>query len=657
MLQTKSLNKKLLFTLCSTSIIPLTLLSGILLYYSNQGFSTLINQSQESTKQSVINSLDIASKELLDLTKIYAQDPELIEAFRSNDRDSLASTAKSFFDRLQEEQNLNVFEFGDKNGMVYFRGHNPGKFGDDKSDLPAIQATLNGEDLSGFEFGSSGLAIRAFAPIRYNNETIGTLQTGVDDQFLKNLSQTNDGVQLDLYNGTGESIVSSNKEHIGTILTDQALIKRVLSGKEIVQENGEALRTFIPMYDPTKTKAIGIIGITQDISIIKQVETTTKWVTVIVVGLTLLLVSIIAFFFSKSISHPIKQLAYFMNELAKGKLDKRYQGKNRRDEIGQLTTSILQMQKNFKEIVMQLTNSAAVISKHSTLLTHSSHEISEGSQQIAATMQELSHGAESQANSSLELAESMTEFSKKIEFSSESGHEISSKTKQVLSLTTKGNELMSQSVNGMSNIHEIVKESVDKVQALDEQAKQITGMIKVIQDIADQTNLLALNAAIEAARAGEHGKGFSVVANEVRKLSDQVKHSINDITQMANNIQQGSKHVTDSLHEGYKKVSIGATQIQTTGKTFEEITDSISFMADKINDISTNLSHIKNESTTIHAIVENIASFSEESAAGIEETTASAQQTSNSMEQISHNAKTLEKLAINLNELVHKFTL
>jgi methyl-accepting chemotaxis protein len=251
----------------------------------------------------------------------------------------------------------------------------------------------------------------------------------------------------------------------------------------------------------------------------------------------------------------------------------------------------------------------------------------------------------------------MTEFSKKIEFSSESGHEISSKTKQVLSLTTKGNELMSQSVNGMSIIHGIVKESVDKVQALDEQAKQITGMIKVIQDIADQTNLLALNAAIEAARAGEHGKGFSVVANEVRKLSDQVKHSINDITQMANNIQQGSKHVTDSLYEGYKKVSIGATQIQTTGKTFEEITDSISFMADKINDISTNLLHIKNESTTIHSIVENIASFSEESAAGIEETTASAQQTSNSMEQISHNAKTLEKLAINLNELVHKFTL
>jgi methyl-accepting chemotaxis protein len=657
MLQTKSLNKKLLLILCSTSIIPLILLSGILLYYSNQGFSTLINQSQESTKQSVINSLDLASQELLDLTKIYAQDPKLIEAFRSNDRDSLASTAKSFFDRLQEEQKLNVFEFGDKNGMVYFRGHNPGKFGDDKSDLPAIQATLNGEDLSGFEFGSSGLAIRAFAPIRYNNETIGTLQTGVDDQFLKNLSQTNDGVQLDLYNGTGETIVSSNKEHIGTILTDQALIKHVLSGKEIVQENGEALRTFIPMYDPTKTKAIGIIGITQDISIIKQVETTTKWVTVIVVGLTLLLVSIIAFFFSKSISHPIKQLAYFMNELAKGKLDKRYQGKNSRDEIGQLTTSILQMQKNFKEIVMQLTNSAAVISKHSTLLSHSSHEISEGSQQIAATMQELSHGAESQANSSLELAESMTEFSKKIEFSSESGHEISSKTKQVLSLTTKGNELMSQSVNGMSIIHGIVKESVDKVQALDEQAKQITGMIKVIQDIADQTNLLALNAAIEAARAGEHGKGFSVVANEVRKLSDQVKHSINDITQMANNIQQGSKQVTDSLLEGYKKVSIGATQIQTTGKTFEEITDSISFMADKINDISTNLSHIKNESTTIHSIVENIASFSEESAAGIEETTASAHQTSSSMEQISHNAKTLEKLSDDLKELVHKFTL
>lgn len=318
MFQSKSLNKKLLLVLCSTSIIPLILLSGILLYYINQGFSTFIKQNQESTKQSIINNLDLASKELLDLTKILADDNGLINAFRSMDRDSLSNNVQSIFNRLQEEHGLNVFEFGNKKGIVYFRGHNPEKFGDNKSDVAAIQATLNGEALSGFEFGSSGLAIRAFAPIKYNNEIIGTLQTGIDDQFLANLSQTNQGVQLNLYNQTGEMIVSSEKDQVGKTLSDQSLIKQVLSGKEYSNEYKNTLETFLPMYDPTKTEVIGIIGITQDISIIKQVKTATTWITIIVLGLTLLIVSILAVIFSKSISQPMKQLAYFMNDIAGG---------------------------------------------------------------------------------------------------------------------------------------------------------------------------------------------------------------------------------------------------------------------------------------------------------------------------------------------------
>lgn len=91
------------------------------------------------------------------------------------------------------------------------------------------------------------------------------------------------------------------------------------------------------------------------------------------------------------------------------------------------------------------------------------------------------------------------------------------------------------------------------IEAILENTATINKITEDIQYISDQTNLLALNAAIEAARAGEHGRGFSVVAEEVRKLSDRTNQASNDITQIVGKVNDSVEDISHSLTDNLKK--------------------------------------------------------------------------------------------------------
>lgn len=378
----------------------------------------------------------------------------------------------------------------------------------------------------------------------------------------------------------------------------------------------------------------------------------------ITIGLIIILIGLIIFTFIvlvKKISN-LAEISDKLKELSnnEGDLTSRIQS-NSKDEVGEIASSFNNLLKNLQNLIIQIINTTLDIKKQSNEFTTISQGIKEGSEQITVTMEEMSEGVEEQAVSASEVASSSQNLNNIIEEANESEKSLKISSKEVLRITKEGKNEMESSVNQIISINDIVKESVQKVNRLDFQSQEISKLVQVIKSISEQTNLLALNAAIEAARAGESGKGFAVVADEIRKLAEEVGHSVNEITELVISIQNESKTVANSLEKGYEEVEKGTNQIKGTGEIFRIIDVNISEIVDKIDYVSSKFDNIQQNSKKIEEEIQKVASVSEETSAGIEETTASVQEETNSIEIVFQNALKVSELSDNLSNMVKKF--
>lgn len=657
LLNWNSLNKKLLAIFLSLSVIPIIITVVAIYFAMEQGFAKLTKNQQKEMELTVQTQFHKVSENLLHLTTIYAKDHELISAFQSGDQQKLLQQMTQVYPRLQLEHGVDVFEFGDQAGAVLLRAHNPSKYGDDKSNLPAIQSALDGKVTAGFEFGASGLSVRAFAPIIYKDKVIGTLQTSVADSFLQDLNDLLQGMTIDLYDPDGTIVVSSNENKIGGTIENASILSTIKNGETLSRNNEEGLASYIPLYDPTQSDIIGVIGIHQDISVIQETKQQIITIAFSLAIATFLMVLLVSILFSRSLSKPIQNIAEWMGELAKGNLAITIKNSERKDEVGRLTNAMQAMQGNLHDIIEKIADASSNVMKQSEELSQSAIEVTSGSEQIAMTLQEIAVGTEKQADHASELTYTMNTFDTKVHDTSERGEQIQRSSSDVLTLTNEGKQLMDASTQQMMKIDEIVQMAVNKMAHLDIQTQEISKLVSMIQAIAAQTNLLALNASIEAARAGEHGKGFTIVADEVRTLAEQVAISVKEITGIVATIQHESTEVTESLQNGYKEVEQGTLHIKTTNTTFNNIDAAITEVVETIDSIAENLVELAANSQTLNHSIEEIAAISEESSAGIEETAATSQQSSSSMEAVANGAENLADLADQLNGLIRQFKL
>lgn len=167
----------------------------------------------------------------------------------------------------------------------------------------------------------------------------------------------------------------------------------------------------------------------------------------------------------------------------------------------------------------------------------------------------------------------------------------------------------------MSKILSDLGEMLKEIHQLQQISNQIFDIVSIVQTIAEQTNLLSLNASIEAARAGEHGKGFAVVAEEVRKLSDQTKNSVTNVSSLIS----GTKEQVD-------KISKYITSVEGLAKTGMDSTNEAHVFFDGIVD---SIDDSKMKSEKIEVEMKEISFAVEEISQAISQLAHSADQLSN----------------------------
>lgn len=169
-------------------------------------------------------------------------------------------------------------------------------------------------------------------------------------------------------------------------------------------------------------------------------------------------------------------------------------------------------------------------------------------------------------------------------------------------------ESLVQTARTMADLSNEVEHILDAFKAEFETVKQETG---TIDSISSQTNLLALNASIEAARAGKAGKGFSVVAEQIRKLSTETKDSSGQISEALSRLDEISGKMTSSIEETLKLIQVTLEKVTQTGENVNKITQDSSLLGEHIQTIDSAMKEVESSNRQLVENMEQVSSIVE----------------------------------------------
>ena len=424
--------------------------------------------------------------------------------------------------------------------------------------------------------------------------------------YFKDVSSSLNAV-FQVNHSLAEELKPATDSNYNAIVEMQDLLNKQLlnadtisvSSKEIFDNATRAINGSYALFDTLLPKMQEILSVRIDTA-----QNTLNFA----IAVVLLVVVIVAYLFAGfffSVQNGVSQISSVMERLSDGDLNVRL-NLSTRDELVQIAHSVNKMIENFSHVVGKIVSS-------SDRVASSSEELSAITEQTGQSMSQQQFQTEDVAAAMNAMAESAHDVSENINNTVQAANQAHKET-------AAGQKMVDESIQAVQKLSQQIEGASGVIHELEQDSENINTVLDVIKGIAEQTNLLALNAAIEAARAGEQGRGFAVVADEVRTLAGRTQESTEEINQVIEKLQKGSRKavqvMSDSRDEAYEVVA----QAKKAGESLANISLAVA----RINEMSQQIAQVTEKQNMtckeINKSIMDISKMSNETAVGAKET-------------------------------------
>ena len=285
-----------------------------------------------------------------------------------------------------------------------------------------------------------------------------------------------------------------------------------------------------------------------------------------------------------------------------------------RDELGELGTEFNNMTDRIAELIRSVSSTTGQVGQQAVLVNESATANSEA---VSRQMDETSQISDAMH----QMVETVQEVAQSAQYAADSANNAEREAE-------KGRAIVSETADTIHRLASEIRAAVDVINRVSKDSASISQVLVEIKAIAEQTNLLALNAAIEAARAGEQGRGFAVVADEVRSLSQRTHKSTEEIEGMIARLQSGVKDAVQAMTNSHEVTDATVAKSGEVSQALESIVSGIANIVDMSHQIAQAAEEQAAVAKNINSNVERITEVGQETASNAQDTLGSANEMS-----------------------------